>query len=170
MLMYTQLLTMVLFSGATQLTQIKYLFFRNVLYAACSNFSILSTVENILNCMTFCLYPVYIYLNVCLLLNVIIQNFFYKETKNPYDTRNKGKYISLPKTRLKLVDKGPYCKCITIFNNLREHIKIISNVLVFRKEVKKFLLQHCFYSVQEYFQCKWFDVSHPLTYALLYII
>ena len=79
---------------------------------------------------------------------------FYKEPKNPYDTRNKGKFISLPKTRLKLVDKGPYCKCITIFNNLPEHIKILSDVLVFRREVKKFLLQHCFYSVQEYLQCK----------------
>ena len=69
---------------------------------------------------------------------------------HPYNTRNKNKELPMPKTRLKLVDKGPMCKCILLYNKLPCDIKLILKISTFRIEVKSFLLQHCFYSVQEY--------------------
>ena len=82
-------------------------------------------------------------------------DIFKEECKNPYETRNRGKNITVPKTRLKLIDKRPYCKRVVLFNKLPDNIKIFSNVNIFRIEVKRFLLQYCFYSVQEYLECKY---------------
>ena len=55
-----------------------------------------------------------------------------------YDTRNKNKKLVAPKTRLKLVDKGPYCKCILLYNKLPDNIKSIENIFSFKNEVKKY--------------------------------
>ena len=64
-----------------------------------------------------------------------------------YNTRYKNKNLILPKTRLKLVDNGPFCKCVQIYNKLPNEHKIIENVVSFRNVVKALLLRHCFYSV-----------------------
>ena len=70
--------------------------------------------------------------------------------QHEYNTRHKNKLIALPRTRLRLVDKGPLCKCINMYNKLPSNFKLITKISSFRYEVKTFLLRHCFYSVQEY--------------------
>ena len=76
--------------------------------------------------------------------------FRHEQKVHSYETRNINQKIKLPKTRLKLVDNGPYCKCIVLYNKLPEFYKMLNNLSFFKSEVKKLLLRHCFYSVKEY--------------------
>jgi hypothetical protein len=58
----------------------------------------------------------------------------------------------LPITNLTKYQKGVYYTGIQIFNYLPAHIKTVANeIQVFKKTLKRFLLDNLFYSIDEYF-------------------
>jgi hypothetical protein len=66
--------------------------------------------------------------------------------------------MHLPPTGLTLVQKGVAYSGCKIYNHLPPQIKEISNnVALFKTTLKKFLLQHVFYSVDEYYQQNYND-------------
>lgn len=76
-------------------------------------------------------------------------NEFYCEPKYEYNTRNK-RMLRPPTSRIQLVENGPLCQCMILYNKLPEYLKHITDYKIFRKESKKFLIENCFYDVREY--------------------
>lgn len=67
-----------------------------------------------------------------------------------YNTRSKNDLV-LPKPNLECYkNKVSYAGC-TFFNNLPKNIKDISDEKKFKLELKKYLLKHPFYSIEEFF-------------------
>jgi len=61
--------------------------------------------------------------------------------------------LHLPQTGLTLVQKGVKYSGCKIYNHLPVHIKNTSNnIPLFKKLLKKLLLQYVFYSIDEYYQ------------------
>jgi len=115
----------------------------------------------------FTLYSQYIYS----LLLFIIKNKHLFTTNNEihdYNTRNINNLhpniINLTKFK-----KGPYTMYIKVFNHLPQSLKdSIQNATQFKYLLKRFLYQHSFYSMQEYFD---FNVHMLWIYiSLLYFI
>jgi hypothetical protein len=68
-----------------------------------------------------------------------------------HDTRS-AKNFHLPITNLTIYQKGAYDTGIKILNYLPTHIKNVANeIQVFKKTLKRFLLDNSFYSIEEYF-------------------
>ena len=63
--------------------------------------------------------------------------------------------LHLPIVSLAKFCKGTYFTSIKVFNHLLEHIKILSNDMeCFKSTLKRFLYQHSFCSIEEYFEYK----------------
>ena len=63
--------------------------------------------------------------------------------------------LHLPTCNLTLYQKGAYFSGIKLFNHLPQSLKHLSNdIKVFKPALLRFLKQHSFYSVEEYFQLK----------------
>jgi len=68
-----------------------------------------------------------------------------------HDTRS-AKNFYLPITNLVIHQKGASCTGINIFNYLPTHIKNAAiEIQVFKKTLKRFVLDNLFYSIDEYF-------------------
>ena len=84
-------------------------------------------------------------------------------------TKNRGQFVSnsdihdintrynfslhLPSTDLTLVQKGVHYSESKAFNHLPKNIKILSHDLKrFKSVLKCFLIEHTFYSIEEYYQ------------------
>jgi hypothetical protein len=68
-----------------------------------------------------------------------------------YDTRSANNF-HIPTTNLTKYQKETYYRGIQISNHLPTHIKnVASEIHVFKKTLKKFLLDNSFYSIDEYF-------------------
>ena len=72
-------------------------------------------------------------------------------------TRNNDN-LHIPSTSLALVQKGVLYSGCKIYNHLPLKIKNTSNnVTLFKSTLKKFLFQHMFYSLDEYYQLTYND-------------
>jgi hypothetical protein len=70
---------------------------------------------------------------------------------NNHDTRS-VKYFHLPITNLTIYQEGAYYTGTKIFNHLPTRIKnVASEIQVFKKTLKSFLLDNSFYSIDEHF-------------------
>ena len=78
--------------------------------------------------------------------------FDHTEIEHCYNTRSNN--IKLTKTKYSLVDIGLLCMCIRLYNKLPENLRNIKDYKIFRKAVKQMLISSCFYSVDEYLNCK----------------
>ena len=68
-----------------------------------------------------------------------------------HDTRS-VKNFHLPITNLTAYQKGAFYTGIQIFNYLPIHIKnAVNEIRVFKKTLKRFLLENSFYSIDEHF-------------------
>ena len=69
-----------------------------------------------------------------------------------------AKNFHLPITNFTIYQKGAYYTRIKIFNYLPIHIKNVANeIQVFKKTLKRILLDNSFYSTDEYFNAnKWY--------------
>ena len=88
-------------------------------------------------------------------LLVFVVNNKHLFTKNSevhnHDTRSANNFL-LPITNLTKYKKGAYYTGIKIFNYLPAHIENVANeTQVFKKTLKRFLLDNSFYSIDEYF-------------------
>lgn len=79
--------------------------------------------------------------------------------------KNLGKYPTLKSTRLAstlravshrtvMFDKSPFCMGPKIYNKLPKDIKESKNLNVFKNQLKKFLIDKCYYSVLDYLNDK----------------
>jgi hypothetical protein len=88
------------------------------------------------------------------LLMFVIQNrnFFLTNNENHnLDTRQRNN-LHLPQSNLTIYQKGAYYSGIKIFNKLPLEIKnTAGNQKKFKTALKKFLLNHSFYTIEEYF-------------------
>ena len=66
-----------------------------------------------------------------------------------YNTRSSAD-IYVPPYRLTLYSKGPFCFCATLYNLLPADIKCIRDFKCFKNKLHSFLLQKCFYSINEF--------------------
>ena len=70
---------------------------------------------------------------------------------NNHDTRS-AKNLHFPITNLSIYQKVAYYTGIKIFNHLPTHIKNVANeIQIFKKTLKRFILDNPFYSIDEYF-------------------
>lgn len=77
-------------------------------------------------------------------------NFFFSYVNNhAYSTRNKSN-LSIPSHNTTKFEKGPKYMDILIYNKLPNELKAITDVNIFKKEIKKYLMCHCYYSINEY--------------------
>ena len=67
--------------------------------------------------------------------------------KHSYNTRDKTNFI-LPQCRLTKTFSSYECVDLKLFNKLPDYIKDNAN---FKKSLKIFLLQNCFYSLDEFY-------------------
>lgn len=76
----------------------------------------------------------------------------FRDTHN-INTRNKNK-LYLPPSRIKMLNESPYYMAIKIYNNLPIEITSETNSSKFHSRLKTFLLDRCFYSIQDYIRYK----------------
>jgi hypothetical protein len=71
-----------------------------------------------------------------------------------YETRS-NKDLHLPTANSTKYIKGPYYTAIKVYNYLPRYMKsLASNKKKFKYTLKRFLCQHSFYSIKEYFDFK----------------
>lgn len=82
------------------------------------------------------------------------QDFLTSAHVHGLDTRNKN-HLYLPALSLTCVQKGVLYSGIKIFNNLPSNIQNYKgDRKKFKKELKKYLTVHSFYSITEFLECK----------------
>ena len=77
------------------------------------------------------------------------KNLFPKYTR-PTNLRPINKLASST-SKLSLVNTGPYAMSIKIYNTLPEHIRNINKNNTFKRTLKKYLIEKCYYSLQEFY-------------------
>lgn len=75
-----------------------------------------------------------------------------QETHN-VNTRNKHK-LSLPYSRIKMLNCSPMYMAVKIFNKIPTDITIEKNINPFKNKLKKYLITNCFYTLEEFFAAK----------------
>lgn len=92
---------------------------------------------------------VYIY-EVCVSIYKCRDSYLINKELHEHNLRHGGDF-RLPFNRLKLGQNSPVSMGLRIFNALPFRIKDCPGLSEFRRELRRFLLLHCFYSVDEYF-------------------
>lgn len=78
-----------------------------------------------------------------------------KDTQSTRQLRTKYVYdIKLPQSTMQMYRNGPYYSAIKIYNNLPETIKSENEYKTFYSKLKKYLIEKCFYSVNEFMNDK----------------
>ena len=99
------------------------------------------------------LYSQYIYS----LILVVVKNemlFTLNNETHTYNTRNNNN-LHLPLVHLPKFYKGPYITGIKVFNHLPQNLKtLVHNSRKCRYSLKRFLYQHSFYFMEEYYEYK----------------
>lgn len=95
------------------------------------------------------IYCIYILQSVCF-VRKNIDNLLKCGEVNKYSTRSE-KNIYVPPHRLEQTKRGPFISSIKMYNHLPQIIKDASSFMIFKKLVKRFLAERCFYSYEEYY-------------------
>jgi hypothetical protein len=90
-----------------------------------------------------------LYILQCVLFVKRNYNMFYSEPKYVYNTRNKYN-LRPPNSRIQMVENGPFCHCMLLYNELPDDLKKVPNIKLFARHVKKFLIKKCYYDVREF--------------------
>lgn len=78
------------------------------------------------------------------------KGLFDLKSKHDYSTRSLD--VTYPSHRLTLTEKCPHYMCLKLFNALPDRLKIINSQKLFKKELKKLLIEMEPYSMQDF--CK----------------
>ncbi|KAG7309606.1 hypothetical protein JYU34_004074 [Plutella xylostella] len=81
------------------------------------------------------------------------EKFLQTKDTHSINTRNKNK-LYLPPSRIKMLNESPHYMAVKIFNNLPTNITSETNIKVFCKSLKHYLLDKCFYSIKEFMNLK----------------
>ena len=93
-----------------------------------------------------------------LLIMEVTVKIFHKRTGllvgadiHSYNTRQRN-LLRVPYSRLTVSQRSPENVGIRIFNVLPVHIKEKSDLLAFKRALKAFLIDNCFYTIEEFFR------------------
>lgn len=82
------------------------------------------------------------------------EHHYYTSLKNTdnhqYNTRSSRKNVFIPAGRLKLSDKAPSRAGKRFFNSLPEDIKNISDFNIFKRKLRKHLLEMGLYKIEDF--------------------
>jgi hypothetical protein len=73
------------------------------------------------------------------------------EVNHKYITRNRDLNIAPKYCKLEMYRKGPFMSCVRIYNHLSMELKSTRSLKLFSKKLKDFLLNKCFYNLNEFF-------------------
>lgn len=90
----------------------------------------------------------YIY-EVCLFVKLHPDLFSKKRDVCEFNTRYPNRLVIPPK-KTQLYGKNAYCMSVSIYNQLHDDIKELP-LNLFKSRLKKWLIQECFYSINDYF-------------------
>jgi hypothetical protein len=96
------------------------------------------------------MYSQYIY---SLMIHTVKNKHFYTPNSEIHNYRTRdNRDLHLPIANLTRYAEGQYFSAIKIYNHLPEYIKpLLLNQKRFKNTLKRFLCQHSFYSIQEYY-------------------
>lgn len=77
--------------------------------------------------------------------------FTLNSSVHSHNTRS-STFISIPLHKTSSFQKGPYCFCSHLYNHLPSHLKQLPSYNKFKKGVKSYLVEKCFYSVNDFFR------------------
>ena len=80
-------------------------------------------------------------------------SFVLNSSYHSFNTRQKDNFC-IPLTKYNVTKNAPHIQGLRIFNNLPSEIKSCRNVKQFLSGLKTFLLKHCFYNIQEFYDLK----------------
>lgn len=82
-----------------------------------------------------------------------VQNIKLKQNSNihSYNTKNHNKIHIIPHRTAKFAS-GPYYKGIQLINKLPKAVREYNDIKIFKKQLKLYLIEKAFYSVEEYLQ------------------
>lgn len=69
--------------------------------------------------------------------------------RHDYETRH-GYNLLVPRHRTAAYEKSPHYACISVYNRLPSEVKNCATKYGFKRNLKKFLLEECFYDVKDY--------------------
>ena len=100
------------------------------------------------------LYCQYTYSLILVLLYNNNMLFTVNNETHTYNTRNNNN-LHLPLVHLTKFSKGPHITGIKVFNHLPQNLKtLVHDTRKFKCSLKRFLYQHSFYSMEEYYDYK----------------
>lgn len=94
-----------------------------------------------------CIYILEVLIYVKNNINLFVPNNY----NHNYNTRE-GNNLMIPLHNLSKYEENPRYMGILLYNKLPHQFKNINNIQTFKKEVKTFLINNCFYSVKEYLE------------------
>lgn len=118
---------------------------------------IIANVDNMTSCKPY--FKQYKILTLTSIYILEISNFVKKNLhmfpkySRPNNLRPKS-YLSCPQTKLKMVDCGPFTMATKIYNNLPKNLQEMEDVTKFKKLLKDYLTDKCYYVLQEFFEDK----------------
>lgn len=80
-------------------------------------------------------------------------DFYSPLTNNKRNNRNLNK-LSLPFSKMKLITSNSHIMTIKIYNHIPNHIKNLERHIQFTKQLKTFLINKCYYDLNEFFDDK----------------
>lgn len=87
---------------------------------------------------------------LCLYIFNNKDKFLCKKNVHTINTRQKNDF-NIPFQRLKITSNSPYSLGLKVYNNLPLNIKESGTLFVFKKRLKTYLVEKCFYKLEEYF-------------------
>jgi hypothetical protein len=81
-------------------------------------------------------------------------NFNLLGASHEYNTRKGNNTLSVPIHRTALFEKSPNYMAVKLFNKLPDTFKEIKKIGTFKKKLKAFLMDKCFYDVKEFLESK----------------
>lgn len=92
-----------------------------------------------------------IYIFKCLLFVKANLHLFGKASQShTYATRHGSVLLSYPRHRTALFERSPQYMCVRLFNSLPRDLRAISNLSLFKREVRKYLVENVFYSLSDF--------------------
>lgn len=83
-------------------------------------------------------------------------NFIPRDNFSDYDLRIHHN-LTVPQHKLSIVANGSFVMSVMLYNKLPVTIKNINNIHQFKSTVRATLIEHSFYSIDEYMDCTCFQ-------------
>ena len=91
----------------------------------------------------------YIYAAILYVREHHYDTFFKNSDAHQYNTRNRDN-LHMTSTNLKIIDKAPVRAGKTLFNYLPDDIKNATNLVIFKRKLRNYLIEKCYYNIDDF--------------------